>query len=509
MTKVARILARHFTGPVLLIEAFQRWRQTPKTGTALLAYAIGGKKSLPLLLVASLSLTALAQEAPRVKTGWNFGVLPSVAFDADYGFQGGLLGNIYYYGDGSQYPEYIHSLYAEGAYTTKGRGIFRLNYDSRYLIPRHGLTIDVTYLPDAMCDFYGFNGYQSRFNSDWCAWSNDPAEVSDAYRSRAFYKMKRDLFRLAGDINGTLHGPLRWNAGAGLLYYRIDKCDIERLNGDNIFNPALPRSQQKPLDPDMRGLYEQYCAWGLIDKAEAHGGWHPYLRGGISLDTRDKRTGPSRGIYADAFVTYSAAFGEQRAYNHLQLNLTFRHYVPLVGHERLTLAYRIGTQNLLAGQSPFYMKSYLNTQFIQRVIYEGLGGANSLRGILASRICADGFLYANVELRSRIAAFDIGRQRFYIGLNPFFDLGMVTQPYRQKEIEVLCSSANGDLSDYFWEENTPIYRPHIAAGMGLKVGMNENFVFSVEWATPLGDRLYRQQDNDKVSNLYIKMGYLF
>ena len=47
----------------------------------------------------------------KVKTGWTFGALPSVAFDADLGFQGGALANIYYYGDGSQYPEYIHSLY--------------------------------------------------------------------------------------------------------------------------------------------------------------------------------------------------------------------------------------------------------------------------------------------------------------------------------------------------------------------------------------------------------------
>ena len=62
----------------------------------------------------------------KIKTGWNFGVLPSVAFDADLGFQGGALTNIYYYGDGSQYPEYIHSLYAEAAYTTKNYGIFRV-----------------------------------------------------------------------------------------------------------------------------------------------------------------------------------------------------------------------------------------------------------------------------------------------------------------------------------------------------------------------------------------------
>ena len=44
-----------------------------------------------------------AAEIRKVKTGWNFGVLPSIAYDADLGFQGGLLGNVYFYGDGTQY----------------------------------------------------------------------------------------------------------------------------------------------------------------------------------------------------------------------------------------------------------------------------------------------------------------------------------------------------------------------------------------------------------------------
>ena len=36
-----------------------------------------------------------------VKTGYNFGPLPAVAFDADKGFQLGALLNIYDFGDGS------------------------------------------------------------------------------------------------------------------------------------------------------------------------------------------------------------------------------------------------------------------------------------------------------------------------------------------------------------------------------------------------------------------------
>ena len=278
------------------------------------------------------------------------------------------------------------------------------------------------------------------------------------------------------------------------------------------------------------GMYEKYIKWGLIDQAEARGGWHPYLRAGLTYDSRNMRTCPTKGIYADAFFTYTAAFnakyGQQAdaGYNHLQFNFNFRHYVP-VYQDRVIFAYRLGVQNNIAGKSPFYMNSYLNTIFIQRVMYEGLGGANSLRGIMRNRILANGFAYANVELRCKVAKFDIGRQHFYIGLAPFFDLGVITQPYELDE-EALNRAYAADtdplklpLSSYFatvkncWSETgtttedidlTKTYFPHMAAGLGLKIAMNENFVLSVDWAMALN-----KQDNAKWANFYIKMGYLF
>ena len=467
----------------------------------------------------------------KIKTGWNFGVLPSVAFDADLGFQGGALTNIYYYGDGSQYPEYIHSIYAEAAYTTKNYGIFRVNYDSKYLIPKHRLTLDATYQPDAMCDFYGFNGYQSIYNQSLHKWNKNPEKMDvDTYQSRAFYKYKRNLFRFAADIEGTIWKNIKWNAGVGVLGYMIGECDIDMLNGKHKYElgeDGKP-TDSKAMNPAIEGLYEKYVNWGLIKPAEAKGGWHPYVRLGLTYDSRDQRTCPTKGIYADAFFTYTAAFGEQATvdhnYNHLQFNFNFRHYVP-VYRDRVTFAYRIGTQNNIAGQSPFYMNTYLNTLFIQRVMYEGLGGANSLRGIMRNRILANGFAYANVELRCKVAKFDIGRQHFYIGLAPFFDLGMITQPYELDE-EGIKAAYNADtdplklpLDNYFLMKtveddalNTQhstlnkdkVYIPHMAAGLGLKAAMNENFVLSVDWAMALD-----KQDNAKWANFYIKMGYLF
>ena len=312
----------------------------------------------------------------KIKTGWNFGILPSVAYDADYGFQGGVLTNIYDYGDGKQYPEYIHSIYIEAAYTTKHHGIFRVNYDSKYLIPGHRLTLDATYLPDAMCDFYGYNGYQSKYNADWHTWHKDSTKLDlEKYRSRVFYKYKRDLIRVAGDIEGTIYKDLKWNAGIGVLGYLIDDCDIDMLNGGkDKYDPANPYA--KPLNPDEPLLYEKYKTWGLIGDEEKNGGWHPYLRGGITFDTRDKRQGPNKGIYADAFFTYSAAFnaayGQQAAagYNHLQFNFTFRHYVPCYydknGINRITFAYRIGTQNNIAGEQ-LHERTLHPTRLLRRI----------------------------------------------------------------------------------------------------------------------------------------------
>ena len=492
------------------------------------------KKYTLLILTALLTVSVQAAKKEKVqqvdslgrkiKTGWNFGALPSVAFDADLGFQGGALANIYYYGDGSQYPEYIHSLYAEAAYTTKNYGIFRVNYDSKYLIPKHRLTLDATYQPDAMCDFYGFNGYQSVYNQDFHKWKKNPEKmgVLEDYQSRAFYKYKRDLFRFAADIEGTIWKNIKWNAGVGVLGYMIDECDIDMLNGKkNVYDPNTERYAQKAMDKNIEGMYEKYVKWGLIDQAEAKGGWHPYLRAGLTYDSRDQRTCPTRGIYADAFLTYTAAFGEQAqaGYNHLQLNFNFRHYVP-VYKDRVTFAYRIGTQNNIAGKSPFYMNTYLNTLFIQRVMYEGLGGANSLRGIMRNRILANGFAYTNVELRCKLAKFDIRRQHFYIGLAPFFDMGIITQPYELDGVKIQKAYADDTdplklpLDSYFSMSKSDekqstlntneVYLPHMAAGVGLKVAMNENFVLSVDWAMAIN-----KQDNTKWANFYIKMGYLF
>ena len=449
------------------------------------------KKSFYLLvftfyLLVSLSLSA--QDSANVRKGWTFGVLPSFAYDADLGLQLGLLSNVYYFGDGAVYPDYYHSFYVEAATTSKHYGLYRFAYDSKYLIPGHRLSIDLTYLPDKMCDFYGFNGYQSYYVPEYA----NP--TSDQYLTRAYYKFQRDMFRLSADLQGTISKPWFWNVGIGLLHYNVGSVDVASLN-------KYTKKDEDKLPEGAPTLYDQYVAWGYIAPAEAKGGTHPYLHGGVTFDTRDRQQNPRRGIHADAFLTYYAGLGDMSDYNNVKFNAAWRHYLPIIPN-RLTFAYRLGTQLNVAGDSPFYLNTYLNQLYMQRVIYEGLGGANSVRGILRNRIVAPGVAFANVEFRVQVAHFKVGKENFYIGLNPFMDAGMVVQPTTPGVMKDPLVYDMTDQESNF--DDSRLYAPHLSAGCGLKVAMNDNFVLSVDWATALDE-----QDNSKFSNLYIKMGYMF
>lgn len=443
--------------------------------------------SASILLLAISAQTTVAQN--DIKTGWSFGVLPSVAYDADLGFQYGALTNLYFYGDGSTYPEYLHSIYVEANRTTKQSGLFRLNLESRALVPGMLVSADISYLPDEMCDFSGFNGHQAVVNSDWA----DDSNIN--YHSRAFYKYHRGLFRTIIDFQGNITRKLYWNAGAGLLVFNAGRVNIDKLNRGQSDDKKLP-------DTDI--LFDKYLQWGLIDSCETKTGTFPYIHGGVSYDSRDRTAAPSAGIWADAFVTYTAAFGSLSRFNSLKLNADFRHYIAL-GTPIAVLAYRLSAQFTIAGQTPFYMASQHNVLNMKRAIYESLGGSSSLRGISRNRIVSDGFALSNIELRLRIVKFDAGSSHFYIAVNPFVDAGMVLQPVDVDEQQVrLAAAITGDNADDYFNFSNSVYRPHLSGGAGLKFAMNENFILSVDWATP-----FSSSDSGKKSNIYVKMGYLF
>ena len=134
-------------------------------------------------------------KSDSIKTGWTLGGVPVVAYNRDVGFKYGALVNFYNFGDGSRYPLYDHSIYLEYSRTTKGSGIAQFQYDSDRLIPGIRTAAEISYLTEQGLDFYGFNGYEVKYNH---AFEDDE---DDLYISRMFFRQERKLIRLRTDFS--------------------------------------------------------------------------------------------------------------------------------------------------------------------------------------------------------------------------------------------------------------------------------------------------------------------
>ncbi len=439
------------------------------------------KNSLLFTVVLSLLISlAYAQDDTKpenVKTGLNVGGIPVVAFDSDLGFQYGALANLYFYGNGSTYPEYRHSLYFEVSRYTKGSGINRFFYDSKYLIPKIRVTADISYLTEQALNFYGFNGYQSVYNS---AWETD--------LSRMYYRQDRSRFRVTLDLQGKLkYDNLRWIAGFASFNDKIASVDIATMN-EGKESDLLPTLDSIP------GLFENYAAWGIIPDAEKNGGMTNYIKAGLVYDSRDNEPNPMKGIWTEATVVTAPGFiGND--FPHTKLNITHRQYFTVIKND-LSFAYRISYQQTISGHTPFYMQTNIVTSFLRGANSDGLGGSKSLRGILRNRIVGDGIAYGNAELRWKFVRFTLLKQNIYLGLNAFVDAGMVT-----KEIEIDKSGipAEIDQSEFF---NTEKDKLHLGYGAGFRFAMNQNFIIAVDYGMAANKQ-------DGTSGLYIGLNYLF
>jgi outer membrane protein assembly factor BamA len=426
--------------------------------------------------------TTAVKSKEKVKTGLNFGALPAVAFDSDLGFQYGLLFNLFQYGDGSTYPDYRWSLYAEWSRTTKGSGINQIFFDSKYLLPHQiRITADLSLLTEQALDFYGFNGYESVYNTEFT-----DKDAGDAYKTRVFYRHERKLARITLDFQKKIADlPLRVVLGYGYFNSRIASVDIEKLNKG---------SDEEDLLPNEEGLYDRYVRWGLIPEEEANGGVHNFLKTGLVYDTRDNEANPNRGIWSEIVIMTAPRFLGNNETAYTKLSFTHRQYLTLK-KETLTFAYRLGWQGTIDGKAPFYMQPYMINTYTKSTKNDGLGGARSLRGILRNRIVGDAFGYGNFELRYKFWKFQKWNQNFYLSLNGFSDMGMIT-----KTIDI-------DRTKIPAEEESLLFTTtdqglHVSYGAGLRIAMNQNFIVAVDYGLA-GDK----RDGNK--GMYINLGFLF
>jgi len=410
--------------------------------------------------------TVFAQQ--KIKKGLTFGALPAISFDSDLGFQYGALVNFYLYGDGSRFPKYNHSLYLELSTYTKGTSIARLRYDSEMLIPKVRTTVDVSYVTDQLSDFYGFNGYQSIFNADL------------SKTTHIFYKNERNMFRAKADFQGSFgESKLGWVAGYTYYNFAIDSVNVSKLGLHSV---------------QGGGLFQRYQQWGLINKAEANGGSINYFKLGLKYDSRDQLACPMKGIYTEAVIQTAPKFLNE-TFPHTKMAVIHRQYFTLA--KDLSFAYRLDYQMTLGNNHvPYYAQPLLITSYLVAATNQGLGGKSSIRGILRNRVIGDNVGFGNFEFRYKFLRFEMLNQNFYVGTNVFFDSGIILKPIA---IEFANISAS-DKAAYFNDYSAGKF--HSAAGIGLKIGWNENFIISADFGKALN-----KQDGNMGS--YIGLNYLF
>lgn len=419
----------------------------------------------------------------KIKKGWTFGALPVVAYDSDVGLQYGALVNLFNYGDGSTYPDYLHSLYLEWSNTTKGSMISRFYYDSEYLIPGLRVTADISYLTEKALDFYGFNGFEAVYNPEW----EDDSHPD--YKSRVFYRHERKMFRVMAGFQGNLmqnNSRLKWIAGITYFKNRINPVDIERLNKGKDEEDKLP---------DIDGLYDLYADNNVLRSTEVNGNQITYIKGGIVYDGRDFEAFPSKGIWTEAVFSYAPKLLGDWESSYLKFTFIHRQYLPLV-KKKLVFAYRLGYQGTIAGEVPFHLQPHIVPIDLRSATSQGLGGKNTLRGVLRNRVVGDGIIFGNFEFRWIFFRTLVFKQNLYLGTNLFFDTGKV------------ISNIERDLSQ--WPATEPIeqyFNPgaesfHNSAGIGLKVGVNENFIVSADY----GKAFVKDDGN---SGFYLRLYWLF
>ena len=413
-----------------------------------------------------------------VKRGWNFGVLPAISFDTDLGFQYGGLVNAYQYGDGSRYPKYNHSLYFEISNTTKGNGINRFFYDSDKFIKKCRFSFDLSYLNDQAFYFYGFNGIQSNFNSHFV----DSKQLD--YKTRMFYAYKRNLLRVEPVLQGTLYNQLKWVLGVGIYHYDIMSVDVDKLNKGKSTNDTLPHQP---------GLYEKYNEWGLLPADQQQGGWFNHIITGIAYDTRDNEANPMHGVRDEILVGIAPSFLGNKS-NSVKISLIHKQFLTII-KKKLSFCYRIMWQGN-EGDMPWYAKQLLLKSYPLGANSEGVGGGKTVRGILRYRLVGNDFAFGNFEFRYMFGHRRLLSQNFHLGLNTFYDAGIVTRfiPIDFSKI------SKADFDSYF--TNKKADNLHQSVGLGLRVIMNENFIVAFEY----GHAFVKQ---DGSSGFYINMNYLF
>jgi len=388
--------------------------------------------------------------AGKVKTGWGFGGVPAINYNADDGFGYGVVMNFFNYKEGG-YKPYYYQIKPIIFFTTGGKQDHSIFFDSPFILGK-GFRINflVKYLKENYYPYYGI-GNDTEYNKEFIR-TDDDGNPLDTLHGKHYYRFRTEQVRSITNLQK-------------LVYQKMDR-KIFLLLGYGFFNVRNNYCKNDGIRTKLQGDVES----GIIKLYDIEGGFNSFLKLGIVWDSRDNEPSPFGGVWTEALVeVYSKSLGSYRNFN--RLTFTDRRYILVF--KKLVYAQRILFESL-SGDVPFYMMYPLGGSFRSD---EGLGGYRTIRGVYKNRYVGKKKFIGNFEVRYRFWEKQIFGQDVYTALNVFCDIGKVWA----EEFEF-------DFSNL-----------HSGYGAGLRIGLNENFIVYAEMGF----------SKEAGGQLYLDLGYLF
>jgi len=406
-----------------------------------------------VLIIIILCEFAYGQSENR--TGWGWGGVPAINYNADDGFGYGVLVNFFNYRDGGYNP-YYYKIKTQIFKTTGGKQDHILFFDSPYLLGK-GLRFNVRlrYKTEDYFSYFGL-GNDTKYDSEFIETDDDDNPTNpDKYKGNDYYTSKSKQIRLLANLQKAL------------IYGKNDKPKLSALVGLGILQASGDINEN---DAHLTKLSED-LANDIISQKEIDGGMNNYLKFGLIYDTRDNEPAPNSGAWSSILSEfYTKYIGSD--FDFVRLTLTDRRYFSIT--KKLVYANRFVYEKCF-GDAPFIMYYPYGSSMKAD---EGLGGNKSIRGIFKNRFIGPEKMFLNMELRYKFFNFNFANQDFYLAANVFYDLGRV------------------------WHENDEekgLKNLHAGKGLGLHIGWNDNFIISID----------NGFSEDAGSQLYIDVGYMF
>lgn len=415
----------------------------------------------------------------KKREGTFFTGIPDLSSDPVTGFGFGVRGNLYWNGPRSDprfaYTPYLAKLKANAAYYTSNARELVLSLDVPYYRgTRWRFKVDLKAQQNPANLYFGLTEHTLgplRLPSDqggagfgtYAAYDQarsmvrhggpgEAAFVTDALSNR--FRETEYMLNLKAD---RALGNGRWHLMGGYEIQHLSYATFEGMDTEG----RHPGSSEAANVPNGHSLLRRDFDQGLVSGVD--GGWVSIVQTALMYDTRDFEPDPTKGYYLEVANEYSSpAIGSQFTFNKLFVQARAYHKLP-VG-PRTVLAARIGAGNIFGAEAPFFE---FQDQWSPDGSINALGGKQSLRGHRANRFLARSLWFANVELRVRLAEFAFWKQRFGIGLAPFFDAGTVRDQWQDLDLAHLRTSY----------------------GSGLRIAWNQSTILFVDYGMSREDRL--------------------